>query len=220
MKRYMPEFLAVPLAVVLLGLMAAILWAADAGLGAWLAVGAVVLAILVVLAVRAMRRPRPAAASDEAAGFEGGALPVDDGLRRVLLVVDGACTAGDLEQLASGRGPTSVFVVAPAVSSRLARWTGDEHAYAEAVEHLEAAVHALGELGCAARGHVGAHDPLQAADDGLREFPADEIVFALAGDHGSGWLEDGVVELARERYAVPVRRLAPATPAGASRTDA
>ena len=221
MKRYMPEFVAVPLVVALLGLTFVILWAADAGVGAWLAVGAVLLVLMVVAAVVAMRRPRGSAAIEDSTAFEGGAVRVDDGVHRVLLVVDATCTTSDLEQLAGEHAPrTSVFVVAPAVSSRLARWTGDEQAYASADEHLEAAVDALSELGCEARGHVGAHDPLQAADDGLREFPADEILFVLAGEHGTTWLEDGVVDLARDRYALPVRRLAPANSAGARGADA
>lgn len=209
MRRYMPEFVAVPLVLVLLGLVFVILWAADAGLGAWLAVGAVLLVALAVAAVVAMRRPRGAPAPAESpAAFDGGAPHLDDGIRRVLLVVDGACTTAELEQLAPvPRRPVSALVVAPAVSSRLARWTGDEHAYAQAEEHLEAAVRALHELGAEARGHVGAHDPLQAADDGLREFAADELVFVLAGERTTEWLEQGVVELARERYSLPVRRL-------------
>jgi hypothetical protein len=49
---------------------------------------------------------------------------------------------------------------------------------------------------------------VQAADDGLRAFPADEIVFALHGGDDTDWVERGVVELARARYAVPVRELA------------
>jgi hypothetical protein len=128
----------------------------------------------------------------------------------VLLVVDGACTDADLRPLA-GTSSVSVFVVAPALSSRVARWTGDEQAYTHAEEHLEAALGALHDLGYEARGHVGSHDPLQAADDGLREFAADEVVFVLAGGHEAGWLEDGVVDLARDRYPVPVRRLEGAT---------
>jgi hypothetical protein len=51
---------------------------------------------------------------------------------------------------------------------------------------------------------VGAHDPLQAADDGLREFPADAIVFATHPDGRANWLEEGVVETARRRSSVPV----------------
>jgi hypothetical protein len=202
----MPEFIAVPLVVLLLGLVFVILWAADAGLGAWLAVGGVLLVLLVVGAVVAVRRPRGPAALEDATGFDGGAAPVDDDVHRVLLLVDASCSASDVQRLVSGQ-PTEVFVVAPALSSRLDRWTGDEQAYTSAEEHLEQTLGALRGVGLEARGHVGAHDPLQAADDGLREFAADEVVFALAGEQGTAWLENGVVDAARDRYSVPVRRL-------------
>ena len=97
--------------------------------------------------------------------------------------------------------------MAPAVSSRVARWTGDEEPYADAQNHLDATVRALADLGLNARGHVGSHDPLQATDEGLREFPADEIVFVLHGGNGSEWLELGVVDVGRRRYSVPVSEL-------------
>ena len=45
-----------------------------------------------------------------------------------------------------------------------------------------------------ASGRVGARDPLQRADDGLREFPAGEILFVVRPSGETSWLEDGVVE--------------------------
>jgi len=119
------------------------------------------------------------------------------------------CTPGDLQSLADGRGKsrTAVFVVAPAVSSRLARLTGDEDAYASAQQHLDDTVDALTSLGFEATGHLGSHDPLQATDEALREFPADEIVFVLHGGRDTEWLEQGVVGLAQARYSVPVSQL-------------
>jgi len=205
----MPEFVAVPMVVVVLGILFVILWASHAGLAAWLAVGVVILAAIVVLALRAMRRPRSVATTGDPGTFDAAAPPLADGVHRVLVVTDGFCATCDLEQLVAGRGDTgtSVLVVAPAVSSRTARWTGDEHAYRRAEEHLGATVEAFAGLGVEASGHVGPHDPLQAADDGLREFPADEIVFVMSGKDEAGWLERGVVGAARARYRVPVREL-------------
>jgi hypothetical protein len=157
------------------------------------------------VAVYAMRRPRGSLVGEAPEAFEGGAPPPEDGVHRVLLVADSACTTSDLEQLADGN--TTVFVVVPAVSSRLARWTGDQQPYQDAEERLHATLQALGVLGLEGTGHVGSHDPLQAADEGLREFPAEEIVFALHPDSESEWLEQGVVDLGRGRYPVPVREL-------------
>jgi hypothetical protein len=207
-KKYMPEFAAVPITLVVLGLLFLVLWAFDAGLAAWIAVGAIGLAALIVVIVIAMRRPRSVVASGGAGRFDGAAPHVDDGVHRVLVVTHSACSAADLGDLAAANGATtSALVVAPALSSRLGRWTGDEGAYRQAEENLAATVQALNGAGIEASGHVGSHDPLQAADDGLREFPADEVVFVMHGDDEKNWLEQGVLDSARERYPVPVREL-------------
>lgn len=60
-----------------------------------------------------------------------------------------------------------------------------------------------------ASGRVGARDPLQAADDGLREFSAGEILFVVRPSGNTSWLEDGVVQQARDRYPIPVTELSP-----------
>jgi hypothetical protein len=207
----MPEFLAIPVVIVVLGLVFLILLVGDAGVVAWLIAGAVSLIAIVVVAVVLMRRPRSPSLSNAAARFEGGAPPPEDGVNRSLLVIDQACSTSEIESLTRGRaeGVSAFFVVAPAVSSRVARWTGDEEAYAHAQQHLDATVSALVKLGFEATGHVGAHDPLQATDEALREFPAGEIVFVLHADNETEWIEQGVPELARSRYSVPVRELTP-----------
>jgi hypothetical protein len=91
-----------------------------------------------------------------------------------------------------------VLVVVPALVSPVEALTGavdDRRAAAEAT--AEALARELGSRdGVQARGVVGADDPVQAADDALRTFGADEIVF-VAGD-------DRLLEQARARFAVPV----------------
>ena len=206
MRRGMPELLAIPLVVVVLGLVFVIMFAADAGPVTMVVVGLIGLVCVVAFAIVFMRRPRGSVLGSDMAAFEGGAPPAADGVHRVLLVIDSAGGPSDLDELAAPAG-TSVFVVAPAVSSRTDRWTGDERAYARAKEHLDATLLALADLGLEATGHVGSHDPLQAADEALREFPADEVVFALHGDGETKWLEQGVLDLGRDRYAIPVRAL-------------
>jgi hypothetical protein len=209
MRRHMPEFAAIPLVIVVLGLVFIVMFVADAGLAAMVVFGVVATVAIVAVAVIAMRRPRGSIVSSGSTVFEGGAPPLEDGVHRVLLVADSAYATADLEDVTAngGEGGTAVFVVVPAVSSRVARWTGDEHAYERAKEHLDATLLALTDLGLQAAGQVGPHDPLQATDDGLREFPAAEIVFALRGDGESEWLERGMVDIGRRRYAVPVREL-------------
>jgi hypothetical protein len=210
----MPEFLAIPVVIVVLGLVFVILLVGDAGVIVWLVAGAVAVIAIVGVALVLMRRPRSPSLSNAATVFEGGAPPLEDGVNRVLLVIDEACGTSEIASLTRGRAEDalSFFVVAPAVSSRVARWTADEQAYAQAQQRLDATVSALAKLGFEATGHVGSHDPLQATDEALREFPADEIVFALHGGNETEWIEQGVPELARRRYSVPVHEVTPSLP--------
>jgi GABA permease len=65
-------------------------------------------------------------------------------------------------------------------------------------------VRALAAAGIETRGQVGDDDPLQAIEDALRSFPADEIVLSTHPPGRSNWLERGLVEHARERFEVPL----------------
>jgi len=98
-----------------------------------------------------------------------------------------------------------VLVVTPALNSPLRHWVSDEdNARAAAQERLETSLAKLAEAGVAARGEVGDGDPLQAMEDALRTFGADEIIISTHPPGRSNWLERGVVENARERFAVPI----------------
>jgi hypothetical protein len=101
--------------------------------------------------------------------------------------------------------PVSLFVMAPALQSRIGVIAGDQRGYDSAARHLEATIKALEDAGLPAQGEVGPPDPLQAADDGLRQFPANEIVFVTHPEGKTNWLEDGVVAMAASRYFQPVR---------------
>jgi hypothetical protein len=198
------EFAAIPIVAVTLGILFVLFLAYDQGLWAWLLVGAlgIVLAALVARAVsKRTRHPSIDAAPTVTAG------PARDGTHRVLVVADDSVTSEafreTLTSLAVGR-PIEAYVIAPALSSRLARWTSDESAYGHAQEHLDATIASLSAAGISARGTIGPHDPLQAADDGLREFAADEVIFATHPEDSSNWLERGVVDQARDRYGIPV----------------
>jgi nucleotide-binding universal stress UspA family protein len=98
-----------------------------------------------------------------------------------------------------------VLVVTPALNSPLRHWVSDEdNARAAAQERLETSLARLAEAGVTARGEVGDGDPLQAMEDALRTFGADEIIISTHPPGRSNWLERGVVENARERFAVPI----------------
>jgi hypothetical protein len=92
---------------------------------------------------------------------------------------------------------TEVLVVVPALASTVEALTGavdDRRADAEAT--AQALASELNGDGMRARGVVGADDEVVAADDALRTFGADEIVFVGA--------DDALLDKARERFAVPV----------------
>jgi GABA permease len=55
-----------------------------------------------------------------------------------------------------------------------------------------------------ATGEVGDSEPLQALEDALRTFAPDEIVISTHPPGRSHWLEKGIVEAARQRFAVPI----------------
>jgi hypothetical protein len=98
-----------------------------------------------------------------------------------------------------------VLVVTPALNSPLRHWVSDEDdARAAAQERLDASLAKLAESGVQARGEVGDGDPLQAMEDALRTFGADEIIISTHPEGRSHWLERGIVENARQRFAVPI----------------
>jgi GABA permease len=69
---------------------------------------------------------------------------------------------------------------------------------------LDESLAALAREGVEARGEVGDADPIQAMEDALRTFGADEIVISTHPPGRSNWLEKGVIARARERYDVPI----------------
>jgi hypothetical protein len=199
------EFAAIPLVLGLLGFIGLLILAVYVGAWAWFLFAAfTVVAVVYLLWWFSNRRP----SRDDA---PAPAPRIDDGAFRALVVADESCGAESLQQELSARAsgrPIHVLVIAPALSSRLDRLTGDEQAYQTAQGHLNATLEALGRAGVDAEGRVGSHDPIQAADDGLREFPADLVVFATRPRDTANELERGLAEIAGERYDVPVTQIA------------
>jgi glyoxylate carboligase len=84
-------------------------------------------------------------------------------------------------------------------------WASDEDgARAAAQSRLDASLAQLERDGIQAEGEVGDGDPLQAIEDALRTFGADEIIISTHPEGRSHWLERGIVSGARERFAVPI----------------
>jgi hypothetical protein len=131
-----------------------------------------------------------------------------DGKKRILVVANetlsGAALRDEIEHRAEG-GETEVFVVSPALNTKLKHWTSDDDAArAKAHERLQAMLDALDRDGFTATGDIGDGDPVQAMEDGLRVFGADEVIVSTHPPGRSNWLERDVVRRARERLDVPI----------------
>jgi hypothetical protein len=127
---------------------------------------------------------------------------------RILVIanetVGGRVLIEELIRRAGGR-EAEILVVAPALNSQLRHWVSDDdQARAAAQERVQASVARLAETGLAVRGEVGDGEPLQAMEDALRTFGADEIVISTHPVGRSHWLEQGLVQKARERFPVPI----------------
>ena len=133
--------------------------------------------------------------------------PTDE--RRILVVanetVGGAALREAIREKARDYATSKVHVVAPVLNTPVRHWTSDEDpARRAADERLQASLARLREGGIDATGEVGDSEPLQAIEDGLRLFDADEIVISTHPEGRSHWLERGVVADARARFAVPI----------------
>jgi hypothetical protein len=128
--------------------------------------------------------------------------------RRILVVANetvGGETLRDCIRQKTEGYREEVLVVTPALNSPLKHWASDEdEARAAAQKRLAASLTRLRESGVEARGEVGDGEPLQAIEDALRTFGADEIIISTHPEGRSHWLERGVVTHARERFAVPI----------------
>lgn len=130
------------------------------------------------------------------------------GERRILVVANETVGGAPLRECIRDKSVgerCTVLVVSPALNSPLRHWTSDEdEARVAAQERLDASLERLRAAGIEARGEVGDADPLQAVEDALRTFGADELIISTHPEGRSHWLERGVVAAARERFAVPV----------------
>ena len=54
---------------------------------------------------------------------------------------------------------------------------------------------------------VGDADPVNAIEDALREFPADEVLVITRPDEDASWLESGSGETAQNRFHLPIRHV-------------
>ena len=128
--------------------------------------------------------------------------------RRILVIANETVGGEELLRLLRTKSEgvaEQVLVVCPALNSQVRHWASDEDgARAAAQQRLDASLAQLRGSGVEARGEVGDGDPLQAIEDALRTFGADEIVISTHPEGRSNWLERNVVGAAKERFDVPI----------------
>jgi hypothetical protein len=134
-----------------------------------------------------------------------------EGERRILVIanetVGGKTLRSAIQRRAEGVRE-EILVVVPALNSPLRHWASDDDdARARAQDRLATSLERLNADGVNARGEVGDSEPLQAIEDALRTFGADEIIISTHPEGRSNWLEKGVVSGARERFALPITHI-------------
>jgi hypothetical protein len=169
--------------------------------GTWPALAVTVVAAGALLyLLRSAESPRPVQSAPEHVGTE------DD--LRILVIANETVSGETLREVIAQKSEgfdEEVLVVCPALNSPLRHWVSDEDgARATARERLDESLVRLAEAGVNARGEIGDGDPLQAMEDALRTFGADEIIISTHPAGRSHWLERGVVGAARERFAVSI----------------
>jgi hypothetical protein len=165
-----------------------------------LAVGFLAAATVVLLAAR--RRPGGTIAT----------VAARDQRDRLLIVLSHELDDSQaIERLTDGngheRGETEVRVLAPARSRMLDRWASDVGpAREEAQRKLVVSVATLGKARIAAEASVGDEDLVQAVEDELRSFGADEVVLVTGTPEQDPEGERAAAEL-RERLRQPLTRV-------------
>ncbi len=129
---------------------------------------------------------------------------------RLLAIVteplQGSEPIAELRHGAGGNG-AEVRLVVPAVEETAFRHLMgdvDEPAH-HAEEVLAASLATLRRQGISASGAVGDADPVLAAQDALRQEPADEVLIFEHGGNRAPWFENGLFERAQEELEPPLR---------------
>jgi hypothetical protein len=133
-----------------------------------------------------------------------------DATYRVLVVanqtVGGRALLEEIKNRCKGRDSEILVVVPALTASQLEHWASDvDGAIEDARERLEVSLRTMKRAGLNARGDVGDHhEPNASIEDALRFFPADEVIISTHPPEKSRWLEQGVVDRARQEVPLPV----------------
>ena len=102
-----------------------------------------------------------------------------------------------------------IRVVAPAADVSPLQWlaSDEDEAREKAAGVATEAAESVEPEAARTEAVVGDTDPVQAIEDALRTFPADEVLVVTRPEEDASWLEQDSAEEARERFGVPVTRL-------------
>jgi hypothetical protein len=102
-----------------------------------------------------------------------------------------------------------IRVVAPASDVSPLQWlaSDEDEAREKAAGVATEAAESVEPEAARTEAEVGDTDPVQAIEDALRTFPADEVLVVTRSEDDASWLEQDSAEEARERFGVPVTRL-------------
>jgi hypothetical protein len=102
-----------------------------------------------------------------------------------------------------------IRVVAPASDVSPLQWlaSDEDEAREKAAGVASEAAESVEPEAARTEAEVGDTDPVQAIEDALRTFPADEVLLVTRPDDDASWLEEDSAQEARERFGVPVTRL-------------
>jgi hypothetical protein len=128
---------------------------------------------------------------------------------RVLVVTTTALASERVDALIRAHvgADAEVRVVAPSTDLSPLQWLVDDVDGARREAARRAVAVAANLSAARAEPRVGDAEPLQAIEDALRVFPADEIIVVTPSDEEAGWLESGRGEAAVERFRLPVTHL-------------
>jgi hypothetical protein len=166
-----------------------------------LALGALTATAVIVLAARASYDEPMEVASRPDARF-----------RMLVVAAEPISRPDEIEQIASiategnralgsDASEPELLIVAPALQNRLDRWASDVgEARSRARDALAVSLGTLTAAGLDVRGRVGDADAVQAIEDELRTFPAQEVVLV-----GGPELDQGAGAEVRRRLDRPVR---------------
>ena len=132
--------------------------------------------------------------------------------KKILVLVSEAVSADALRS-AIGEDTANeaeVMVVAPALNTKTRFFLADPDPAIERAEQVqEETAERLNEEGVdAAAGTPGEEEPLQALQDALATYPADEIVLFTHAGGERNWQEEGLVDDAKDRFgSTPVRHI-------------